>query len=208
MVLLKEFIIFHEIIDFTKRIFHFYKIISFTTQIYHFPNPYRKTTFILFFLINFTVYCLLSGGSVRTTQLTNETQISGNIKPFTFQAPTSLGRSIKQLTNSDGSLPDSITEGKSIVTTNTHAASIKKRPSQLNTGLPPGRRLTGKKSGISAPRMYRIAVTARPMRGDEEGPPSLQPVAILTHKEVFQDARPSHDVIMPIVQSTDLNPTF
>ena len=33
-VLLREFIIFYKIIDFTKRIYHFYKIIGFTERIY------------------------------------------------------------------------------------------------------------------------------------------------------------------------------
>ena len=33
-ILLREFIIFYKIIDFTKRIYHFYKIIGFTERIY------------------------------------------------------------------------------------------------------------------------------------------------------------------------------
>ena len=34
LILLREFIIFYKIIDFTKRIYHFYKIIGFTERIY------------------------------------------------------------------------------------------------------------------------------------------------------------------------------
>ena len=33
-ILLKEVIVFYNIIDFTKRIYHFYKIIGFTERIY------------------------------------------------------------------------------------------------------------------------------------------------------------------------------